>query len=78
MVKIVQGWVVNHVLTFSAEDHTKLGINTCELLEGAEWIMRIYGHTESVFFVVQMFDDVVILPACRVGTIKAYEWTRRC
>lgn len=77
LVMIVQGWVVNHVLTFPAEDHTKLGINTCVLLGGADWIMQINGRTESVLFVVQMFGDMVILPACRVGTIKAYEWTRR-
>jgi hypothetical protein len=77
VVKVVQGWVVNHVLTFSAEDHTELGVNTCIWLEGEEWIMRMRRHTESVFFVVQMFDDMVILPTCRVGAIKAYEWTRR-
>lgn len=40
--------------------------------------MRVNERTESVFLVVQMFDDVVILPACGVGTIKAYEWTRCC
>lgn len=40
--------------------------------------MYTSGRTESVFFVVQMLDDVVVLPASREGTVETDKWTRSC
>ena len=63
LIEIVQDRVINHVLAFLAEHDAKLCINTCARSEGAEQIMRTSRRTESVFFVVQMLDDMVVLPA---------------
>ena len=41
-------------------------------------MMHTSRRTESVFFVIQMVDDMVVLPATTEGTVEADKWTRSC
>jgi hypothetical protein len=77
LIETFQGRIINHVLAFLAEHHAKLCIDTCKLL-GGKYVRYIKMRTESVVFIVKMFDDMVVLPATGVGTVKANKRTRCC